>query len=123
MSEKIARLFSNFITKETTVRSWLVDTPCWIYEGWQDKDGYGRYTIELPRAHNGDRRRKHIYAHRLAWKLAGKSIPRGMVLDHLCMVRNCVRPSHLEAVTQIENTRRRDEYLKNARITPWKKGG
>jgi hypothetical protein len=120
VNNKIARLFSSFIVKQTEVRSWTVDTPCWVYTGWKDKDGYGRYTIELSRASNGERRRKHIYAHRLAWRLAGRELPRGLVLDHLCMTRDCVRPSHLEAVTQIENTRRRDEY---ARIQPWAKNG
>lgn len=30
-------------------------------------------------------------------------------LDHLCKVRNCVRPDHLEKVTHKENCRRRDE--------------
>lgn len=123
MSAKIARLFSQKIEKETTVRSWTVDTPCWIYTGWQDKDGYGRYTIELPNAPDGSRRRRHIYAHRLAYKLAGRPLPRHLDVDHLCMVRLCVRPSHLEAVTHEENVRRRDEYAANARIQPWSKRG
>lgn len=30
----------------------------------------------------------------------------GAVLDHLCRVRNCVNPAHLEPVTQAENVRR-----------------
>lgn len=33
-------------------------------------------------------------------------IPEGMQIDHLCLNRLCVRPSHLELVTPAENTRR-----------------
>jgi hypothetical protein len=33
-------------------------------------------------------------------------IPEGMQIDHLCRVRNCVNPDHLEPVTSAENTRR-----------------
>lgn len=34
------------------------------------------------------------------------SIPDGMVIDHLCRNRACVRPDHLEAVPQEVNVRR-----------------
>jgi hypothetical protein len=30
----------------------------------------------------------------------------GLVIDHLCSVRRCCNPDHLEAVTNAENTRR-----------------
>jgi hypothetical protein len=33
-------------------------------------------------------------------------IPPGMQIDHLCRNHSCVRPSHLEIVTQAENVRR-----------------
>lgn len=33
-----------------------------------------------------------------------------MVIDHLCRVRLCVNPSHLEAVTNLENLRRGAGY-------------
>jgi hypothetical protein len=34
------------------------------------------------------------------------SIPADLQLDHLCRVRNCVNPAHLEPVTPRENVRR-----------------
>lgn len=45
-------------------------------------------------------------AHRVAYEIVKGPIPDGMVIDHLCMIKNCVNPDHLEAVTQSENMRR-----------------
>jgi hypothetical protein len=33
-------------------------------------------------------------------------VPQGLELDHLCRVRGCVNPAHLEPVTMRENARR-----------------
>jgi len=33
-------------------------------------------------------------------------IPKGLVIDHLCNIKKCVNPEHLEAVTYGENTQR-----------------
>lgn len=47
-----------------------------------------------------------VHAHRLAYEAVKGPIPAGLQIDHLCRVRNCVNPDHLEAVTQQENVRR-----------------
>lgn len=49
---------------------------------------------------------KSIRAHRFSYELLVGSIPVGMEIDHLCHVRGCVNPSHLEPVTHDENMRR-----------------
>lgn len=42
----------------------------------------------------------------VAYEMYVGPIPEGMQLDHLCRVRHCVNPAHLEVVTQQENMRR-----------------
>lgn len=62
---------------------------CWLWTGAIADTGYGTHGIDG----------KTKLAHRIAVELDGRSIPKGMVVDHLCRVRNCVRPDHLEVVT------------------------
>lgn len=69
---------------------------CWGWVGYVTPNGYGMV---------GDGRRV-TYAHRLAYELYVGPIPPGLHIDHLCRERRCVRPDHLEAVTQAENNRR-----------------
>ncbi len=45
-------------------------------------------------------------AHRFAYELLVGPIPDGLVIDHLCRVRHCVNPAHMEPVTRWENTLR-----------------
>lgn len=54
-----------------------------------------------------DDRNPHIYGdHRAVYEFLVGPIPVGQVLDHLCRVKACVNPRHLEPVTQNENMRR-----------------
>lgn len=80
---------------------------CWLWTGWISPTGYGSLKV----------RKKNVYAHRLAYELAHGPIPAGYQIDHLCRVRNCVNPSHLEAVTQRENLLRGDTIV----AKHWKK--
>jgi len=69
---------------------------CWIWTGYVDpKTGYGMRS--RPKG-QGSR-----LAHRQFFELHVGPIPEGLVIDHLCRVRACVNPGHLEAVTQREN--------------------
>lgn len=89
---------------------WLVHknpgNGCWVWLGSTSKvDGYGKYTVNASR-NNGQR--LNITPHKYSWMLANGREPKpGMHLDHLCKVRVCVRPDHLEEVTALENHRRK----------------
>lgn len=69
---------------------------CWHWGGYIDPRGYGYTTA------NG----KGVAAHRLIYRTLVGDIPAGMEMDHLCRVRNCVNPTHVEPVTPAENNRR-----------------
>lgn len=69
---------------------------CWIWTGSIDRDGYGYL-------HDG---RRHN-AHRWTYEKFVGPIPDGLEIDHLCRVRPCVNPDHLEPVTRLENNLRR----------------
>ena len=47
-----------------------------------------------------------VYAHRHYYERVRGPIPANRQVDHLCRVRACVNPDHLELVTARENIRR-----------------
>jgi hypothetical protein len=66
---------------------------CIIWTGAVDPTGYGRFSLAG----------QMLYAHRVAYQWAHGPIPQGLDLDHLCRVRACVNPDHLEAVNRRTN--------------------
>jgi len=74
-----------------------VDGECWIALTSEVGDtGYRKIK------RNG----KTYRVHRWVYEQFVSPIPDGLVIDHLCRVKACIRPDHLEAVTISENTRR-----------------
>ena len=69
---------------------------CWLWLGHLNNNGYGHFCWN---------NKQHL-AHRFSVLYSGRVIPTGMHVDHLCSVRRCVNPDHLEVVTQAENNRR-----------------
>lgn len=73
---------------------------CWIWQGQVAGSGYGQVGF---RRGPGDANRYSVMAHRVSYMLHVGPIPEDLVLDHLCRVRTCVNPAHLEPVTNREN--------------------
>lgn len=85
-------------------RFWAkVDTSgdCWLWTGSLNNQGYSRFA----RTHTDE-----ISGHRFAYELLVGAIPEGLVIDHLCRVRHCVNPEHLEPVTDRENILRGESF-------------
>lgn len=75
----------------------VVDTgyasPCWVWARSINKTGYAMMS----------RARRRGLAHRWFYEQARGAIEPGLTLDHLCRVRRCVNPAHMEAVDLREN--------------------
>jgi hypothetical protein len=69
---------------------------CWIWTGTINKGGYGQFRVG----------RSAAMAHRVSYQLKIGPVPDGLQLDHLCRVRACVNPDHLEPVTPQLNSLR-----------------
>jgi hypothetical protein len=72
---------------------------CWLWTGRVNNKGYAMVHIRSVDPNP-------IIAHRLMYTLTLGPILEGLTLDHLCRVRCCVNPQHLEPVTHAENVRR-----------------
>jgi hypothetical protein len=65
---------------------------CWHWPGRLDRGGYGRIG--------------RLLAHRVVYEKLRDPIPDGLTIDHLCRVRSCVNPYHMEPVSAAVNTAR-----------------
>jgi hypothetical protein len=74
----------------------LGDFGCWVWTGKLRSDGYAELWTGME---------SHLL-HRLTYTLYRAEIPVGLDLDHLCRVKACCNPWHLEPVTRSTNVRR-----------------
>lgn len=78
---------------------------CWIWQSSKNKiTGYGIAVSN----------RKMVIAHRLSYRLFKDTIPLGLVVHHLCHVKLCVNPDHLQIMTQTENLKQSDGLYSNS---------
>ena len=76
---------------------------CWLWTGGKHGYGYGRFYLHG----------RYVRAHRYAYELLVGAIPSGLVIDHLCRVRVCVNPAHLQPVTHQINCQRQGLSTRN----------
>lgn len=69
---------------------------CWLFARYLNKYGYGVVASG----------RSTFLAHRVMYEASKGEIPKGLQIDHLCRVTQCINPEHLEAVTPQVNTLR-----------------
>jgi len=76
-------------------KSWIpvTETGCWLWTGADNGTGYGRITVAG----------KFLLAHRAVYEALRGPIQDGMTIDHLCRIRCCVNPDHLEVVSMKVN--------------------
>jgi hypothetical protein len=70
---------------------------CWLWRAGVGTKGYGKFSPV---------RRITMSAHRYAYEATHGPLAIELTTDHLCRVRLCVRPDHLEPVTSAENVLR-----------------
>lgn len=73
---------------------------CWIWTLKTHPNGYGNAS-DL-----GATKRKKVRAHRLSYEAFVGPIPDDLTIDHLCGIKTCVNPAHLDVCTASENTKR-----------------
>lgn len=69
---------------------------CWTWTGALDNHGYGRLSINSQKA---------LQAHRVVFSYFNGGLTPGLVCDHMCCNKKCVRPDHIQEITAAENTR------------------
>lgn len=73
---------------------------CWLWTGRLSSGGYAQFKVDG----------LQVMVHRWAYERFVGTIPDGLQLDHLCRVRNCVNPAHLEPVDASTNVARAAPY-------------
>lgn len=94
------------ITEMERFLSWVRKTDaCWYWTGYLKPNGYASF---YP---GGGAHVPKVYAHRWSYENHVGPIPEGLQIDHLCNVRHCVNPQHLDVVTHRTNLDRRNARL------------
>ena len=107
------------ISAQTSKRFWskvkktLSKKGCWLWIASKSSNGYGAFWYKD----------KVKLAHRISYAIHKGKIPRNKTIDHLCRIRHCINPDHMEVVTGKINTLRGESIPAiNARKTHCQNG-
>lgn len=89
------KLYDEFI-KEKIEKNIRINNNCWMWNGAKDKDGYGTFCYNT----------KKEKVHRISYKLWMGELDPTLTIDHLCNIRSCCNPTHLQQVTIKRNVLR-----------------
>ena len=82
-----SKQLGNFFKKVNKTQS------CWLWNGYRIWNGYGRVNLNS----------KALLAHRVSYLIHKGEIPGSMEVMHICDVRQCVNPDHLQVATHRDN--------------------
>ena len=110
----MSRSYEEFIQAIMSNIECVTESGCWIYHGRLTVDGYGISWF------NG----KNVRVHRALYEEKYGKLPDGLVSDHLCRVRCCCNPYHIEQVENFTNILRGNSnpVADNAKKTHCKNG-
>lgn len=80
-----------------------MSSECWLWTGAVTKDGYGKSAVGSRAAGT----HRDVAVHRWVYEYIVGEIPADLQIDHLCHVRHCANPAHLEPVTLAVNQGRK----------------
>lgn len=87
------------------LESVLVGDGCWGWLQGHNPEGYamwqpsGEFAVQFGTA-------MRQMAYRVMWELLRGPIPEGLDIDHMCRMKGCINPDHLDPVTRQVNLRR-----------------
>lgn len=89
---------------------------CWVWGGAANSKGYGCIGWGRRGA-----MKMHL-AHRVSFVLSGRTLDASLTIDHLCGVKRCVNPEHLDQVPNWVNNYRKKPGIAGTVVdlgTPW----
>lgn len=98
LSEKALARFWSKVDKNGPIPAHRPELgPCWMWTAGRSGNGYGTFHPCHGETCN---------AHEISYRLAKGDVQEGFERDHLCRIRHCVNPNHIEAVTSQVNVLR-----------------
>jgi len=89
--------------KDDLIRFWdkvvIANDGCWLWTGAVNSNGYAHFYVPNTPS-------RPVCAHAWIWQLFNGPVPSGLEIDHLCRVRRCVNPAHLETISHRLNVLR-----------------